>query len=210
MPDLIAVLEQLPARQLPEKERQPSRSIGADSQDETFELVIGDEDAASNSSSDGHSTTSDAQSEFVEAGSEIIVDSEFMSDSQDRVLVPKLSRGTVVEVDDDGDALVDFAGVGLQWVKRKRFTRMVVVCAGGEQDGEVRQAFDIRDGCLVQVARPLVTASERSRVLRAGLVGVVEEVDDDGDALIKFEGMDGFEWINKVDFNKLRSGTPGS
>jgi len=41
------------------------------------------------------------------------------------------------------------------------------------------------------------------RQLHVGLQGVVEDIDNHGDALIKFESVDDKQWVLKVFFGKL-------
>ena len=45
----------------------------------------------------------------------------FTSISKNKKEVPKDTLGSVINIDDDGDALIDFEGIGMQWVKKTDF-----------------------------------------------------------------------------------------
>lgn len=63
--------------------------------------------------------------EFPEAGQEVVVGVSFHSDSVGETLLSQGLQGRVVEVDDEGDACIDFAGLQkAQWVKRRNFHKL--------------------------------------------------------------------------------------
>ena len=55
----------------------------------------------------------------------------------------------------------------------------------------------------VTVTEKFESASDPVAMLEKGLKGKVLEIDGDGDALIKFEGSTGEQYVSKADFNKL-------
>mmetsp|Transcript_25285 Transcript_25285/g.84445 ORF Transcript_25285/g.84445 Transcript_25285/m.84445 type:complete len:1075 (+) Transcript_25285:101-3325(+) len=62
----------------------------------------------------------------------------------------------------------------------------------------------IVEGLKVAVSHEFKSDSEGKMLLSRGMKGVVQEVDEDGDALVKFDESGTLEWIFTVNFDKLR------
>jgi len=58
-------------------------------------------------------------------------------------------------------------------------------------------------GYDVKVIKPFKSNSKDSTDLDYGLRGMVRKIDDDGDALIMFEGVDRKQWVRKKNFGNL-------
>jgi len=62
----------------------------------------------------------------------------------------------------------------------------------------------IVEGLKVAVSHEFKSDSEGKMLLSRGMKGVVQEVDEDGDALVKFDESGTLEWIFTANFDKLR------
>jgi len=61
----------------------------------------------------------------LEAGMKVVVKDGFKSDGEDRINIERGISGTVSQVDEEGDAAVDFEGVSkLVWVRKQNFKRL--------------------------------------------------------------------------------------
>ncbi len=90
--------------------------------------------------------------------------------------VPKGSLGKVIKIDEHGNALIDFDDVQLD--------SLVV-------------------GCRVRATRAFTTNIESAKEVLKDSQGVVAEIDDNGDALIGFEGLDAQQLVLKSNFGNI-------
>lgn len=105
--------------------------------------------------------------------------------------------GVVVEVDADGDSVVDWPGpIGTRWLMRDDLAKIRV------------HAPQPTTGAIIEVVETLVYryvgTPELNYVLQVGLVGVVVVVDADGDLTVDWPAPIGRKWLMKADLAKVR------
>lgn len=101
-------------------------------------------------------------------------------------------QGIVESIDEEGDAEVNWVGLGCKWLCKEHF-------------GQIRLASGFSVGARVVMTQPVVYECQQpasSYELRLGQRGVVEEMDRDGDAAVRWEGL-GTKWLRKEDFPKV-------
>eukprot|EP00443_Scrippsiella_acuminata_P112441 CAMPEP_0115628042 /NCGR_PEP_ID=MMETSP0272-20121206/29191_1 /TAXON_ID=71861 /ORGANISM="Scrippsiella trochoidea, Strain CCMP3099" /LENGTH=761 /DNA_ID=CAMNT_0003064487 /DNA_START=76 /DNA_END=2361 /DNA_ORIENTATION=- len=69
----------------------------------------------------------------LKAGDEVAVQHEFLTDSADPIKVLAGNRGIVLQLDEEGDAEINFIGLGREWVYSSKFPRLGLV--GGLAEG---------------------------------------------------------------------------
>jgi len=125
----------------------------------------------------------------------VMVGFEFSSHTTDPQLFEVGQHGTVKELDGVGDALIDFhEHEQLQWVNVGDFGNLNVLAT-------------LTAGDVITVQTAFVTSTEDAPLeTTPGQHGVVIEVDEDGDALVVFEGSSSKHWITGEDFCHLEGG----
>jgi len=131
----------------------------------------------------------------MRAHARVVVANEFTSHTRDPVVFKVGEHGTISELDKAGDALIDFEGHDqLQWVKGEDFGNLDILV--------VLKADDV-----ITVKTAFTTSTEGAALeVKPGQRGRVVEVDEDGDALVHFDGNDKKHWVNGDDFRFLVAG----
>jgi len=121
--------------------------------------------------------SSDAEREHrrdakLRVGQVVLVREEFSSDSAEARKLCPLDKGTVQEVDAQGDALIRFEGeAGLQWVSRQKLDRLVALKSAPPQ-----RSPESEDEAMVRGTRLLFKSVTHNRWIEC----VVDEVRQDG------------------------------
>jgi len=165
-------------------------------------------------------------------GDTVSVLQPFRTDSEDPVDLEEGQVGCVMELDGDGDALVDFEDHDLaQWIIGSNFDKLRVLASKGaaaasageapeaEADGsDASDASDVGDGAaadalksmackrrgsIVLVQEDFMSDSRDSVPLKCNAVGVISEVDSEGDLLVSFPGERGKQWVASDNQKKL-------
>jgi len=174
-----------------------------------------------------------AESAKIEVGATVEVVEAFKSNSKgDRAMLKPGQKGTVVKLDEDGDAFIKFNDhKDKEWVVTANFHKLRVVPNYPEEARETRStekrcnrgvapqpavAFSPRGtpqqlappaqvGAAVEVVETFKSNSKGDRAtLEVGQKGTVVKVDEDGDAFIKFDDHKDKEWVVRANFHKLR------
>jgi len=158
--------------------------------------------------------------EAFAVGDAVVVVSSFVANSKHSHELEPGMRGKVEEVDEEGDALVDFEDSDeLLWLHPKDLVHLTKVVNNEEEtkpDSKTKEevadapveavhedkAFAVGDD--VVVISSFVANSEHSHELKPGMKGKVEEVDDEGDALLDFEDSDELLWLYPADLVHLK------
>lgn len=117
-------------------------------------------------------------------------------------------RGLVLELDPHGDARVNWELLGEQWLLGQDFVSVNVEAAGASAPklaitafGTIRlsMAHILGMGARLVVERPVVYVDY---TLPQGLCGLVTQLDEEGDALVEWEGH-GHRWLMRKDFSRV-------
>jgi hypothetical protein len=68
---------------------------------------------------------------------------------------------------------------------------------------DIEETTDIRQGCRITAKQDLQTDDYSAELIKKDQVGVVQLMDDDGDALVEFEGIAERKWINQCNFHRF-------
>merc|ERR1719379_1557046 len=113
------------------------------------------------------------ESHTLQEGDDVAVHTAFQSNDKTPVAISRYSKGHVDIVDDDGDANINFEGLGKRWVKKRNFPNLA-------------KLFKVGDRVIVQ--KTFMSNSKNSDVkLAKGDRGVIVSLDKDSDAVINFE-----------------------
>merc|ERR1719401_2016797 len=99
--------------------------------------------------------------------------------------------GTVVSVDEDGDALIDFPTYEDEsvWVQMDNFDKIAKII------------FDVGDAIVV--SEDFLADDEQPLSLLKYQGGVVEQVEDNGDLLVNFYDHDTMAWVFRDNFRRI-------
>lgn len=106
-------------------------------------------------------------------------------------LLNKGDVGVVKQIDEAGDAMVDFDNSVLLKVTRRDFQKLQV------------ENRSIREGDVVKVREDFKPASQKSLLLQKGEIGHIIQITEAGIALIKFSKHPDYLNIRKEEFSKL-------
>mmetsp|Transcript_106160 Transcript_106160/g.305230 ORF Transcript_106160/g.305230 Transcript_106160/m.305230 type:complete len:979 (+) Transcript_106160:2-2938(+) len=124
----------------------------------------------------------------------VIAKNDFMSDNYESSKVKALTEGKVVEIDAEGDALVDFGAQGSsQWVSMAHRESLAVV--RGPASPTAADGHKLQAGQRVVVRTAFKADSHDRTLLDVGLKGRIEKVDDEGDRLVQFETFSRPQWV---------------
>ena len=108
--------------------------------------------------------------------------------------------GKVLKFDDDGDARVAFHGFKEGWVVRDEWKHFESVPPGDVEDAK---NLVFVKGSQVKVRNSFVSIKKITLVL--GETGMVEKIDEDGDALVQFTTIGSKQWVKRTNFPDLCS-----
>jgi len=125
---------------------------------------------------------------LMKRGQTVRVKSEMQSGSTGGKMIPAGIEGTVLTVDRAGDASVHFGTFGKHWILSKNFHNLANVWKAGD---------------LVVVLYAFKSISSSHIPLGPGIRGRVVKLDEPGDALVRFDGIENSQWVDQSDFDKL-------
>ncbi|CAK0824081.1 unnamed protein product [Prorocentrum cordatum] len=125
---------------------------------------------------------------LLKRGQTVRVKSDMNSAGKNGSMIPAGVEGTVVTLNGAGDASVYFGTLGQQWVYSKNFHKFANV-------------WNAQDLVVVKVG--FKSAGTSHIELRPGKKGEILKIDEDGDALARFDGIEGNQWVDQSDFDKL-------
>ncbi len=112
--------------------------------------------------------------------------------------------GKVLKFDDDGDARVAFHGFKEGWVVRDEWKHFESVPPGDVEDAK---KLVLVKGSQVEVLKSFKSEVGQNPVtLVLGETGVVEKIDEDGDAQIQFTTIGSKQWIKRKNFPDINPG----
>jgi len=112
--------------------------------------------------------------------------------------------GKVLKFDDDGDARVAFHGFKEGWVVRDEWKHFESVPPGDVEDAK---KLVLVKGSQVEVLKSFKSEVGQNPVtLVLGETGVVEKIDEDGDALVQFTTIGSKQWIKRKNFPDINPG----
>ena len=121
------------------------------------------------------------------------------SKDKGRHQVAKGDIGYVKRLDEDGDAYVAFHGFKDSWVLRKEWCFFDIVPPGHVEDAKKLVPVP---GSKVRVRNSFMSANKDTSVsILAGDTGVVDKIDEEGDAYIQFSSIPGKkQWVRRNNF----------
>jgi len=149
-----------------------------------------------------------------QVGDLVYAKDNFSSDSEEPARLLAGQRGTIVLVDDDGDAYIHFDNVPKkQWVYRSNYGHLTKVppsksgisleaptCEG---DRPAEQQGTFAEGDAVVVTADFASDSEEPAQLLRGQRGRVVKIDGDGDAYVQFEDHGPKQWVYSANYCNL-------
>lgn len=125
---------------------------------------------------------------LLKRGQTVRVKSEMQSGSAGGRMIPAGVEGRVLTLDSNGDAIVDFGTLGKHWVLTKDFHNLANV-------------WKVED--IVVVKAEFRSSSTSRTLLGPGKMGKVLQLDEEGSALVRIDGIENSQWVDESDFDKL-------